>query len=366
MTAALSLNVFSTEKKSTASDISGSLCFRQENPVISTDWDSQIAGCSGNSIFHSAAWAKVLTGTYGFTPVYLAAGTNQKSFSAMPLMEVKSWLTGKRGASLPYTDECVPLGESDDIAAVAEQALHIGRSRNWKNVEFRSEKKIFGEVAPSTTFFGHKLQLTDADSLFNRFESSVRRAVRKAEKSEVKVEFSESFEAVRDFYRLHCLTRKKHGLPPQPFRFFQQIHEHIIGQKKGIVVTAKSFGHPIASAMFFFNGLEAVYKFGASNKSEQQLRANNLVMWEAIKWFAANGVKMLRFGRTSCHNEGLRRYKLSWGAEEYRIFYYQYDLRRNVVVPENDRSSGWHNHFFRNAPIVLNRLAGAFLYKHIA
>jgi hypothetical protein len=112
--------------------------------------------------------------------------------------------------------------------------------------------------------------------------------------------------------------------------------------------------------------LEAVYKFGASNKSEQQLRANNLVMWEAIKWFAANGVKMLRFGRTSCHNEGLRRYKLSWGAEEYRIFYYQYDLRRNVVVPENDRSSGWHNHFFRNAPIVLNRLAGAFLYKHIA
>ena len=27
----------------------------------------------------------------------------------LPLMEVDSWLTGRRGISLPFTDECEPL-----------------------------------------------------------------------------------------------------------------------------------------------------------------------------------------------------------------------------------------------------------------
>ena len=38
----------------------------------------------------------------------------------------------------------------------------------------------------------------------------------------------ESFESIKDFYRLNCLTRRMHGLPPQPFSFFKKIHEHII------------------------------------------------------------------------------------------------------------------------------------------
>jgi hypothetical protein len=342
------------------------LSIRQENPVASTDWQERISNQSGASVFHSVAWAKVLSDSYGFTPIYFTALRGSELASAMPLMEVDSWLTGKRGVSLPFTDECEPLG-FEPGSNLLEKILRVGRTRKWKHVEFRGGDKFFKGAPPSLTFFGHKLKLsTDPDSLFNSLESSVRRAIRKAENAGLTVEFSQAPDATRDYYKLHCQTRKEHGLPPQPYQFFRKIHEHILASNSGVIVTATLRGQPIASAIYFHSGVEAVYKFGASDNTFQELRANNLVMWEAIKWLANKGMKTLRFGRTSEANEGLRRYKLGWGAEEYRINYFKYDLRKNALVTEKDAATEWHNQIFRSLPIFFLRWTGSILYKHIA
>src|SRR5690606_14598504 len=135
--------------------------------------------------------------------------------------------------------------------------------------------------------------------LFENFESSVRRAIRRAEKVGLTIDASAELSAVREYYDLHCRTRREHGLPPQPFRFFAQIQFHILRKGLGTVITARHSGQPVASAIFFlFNG-EAIYKFGASDPNTLSLRANNLVMWKAIKWCRNKGARVLNFGRTS-------------------------------------------------------------------
>jgi hypothetical protein len=48
------------------------------------------------------------------------------------------------------------------------------------------------------------------------------------------------------------------------------------------------------------------------------LRANNLVMWEAIRWFSRNQFRSLHFGRTDQVQEGLMQFKRGWGAEDGR------------------------------------------------
>ena len=327
-----------------------------------------IAGLPGVSVFHSSAWAKILSHTYGFTPIYFTAFHGNKLVSAIPVVEVKSWLTGKRGVSLPFTDESEALGLSDDATArLTTEVLNLGRTRGWRHVEFRGNNPKFQNAQPSLTFWGHKLTLSpDRDALFNQLESSVRRAIRKAQKSGLTVEFSQTLEATREYYALHCQTRKEHGLPPQPFRFFQQIHEHLLSQNLGVVVTARRERQALASAIFFHRDAQAIYKFGASNRAGQDLRANNLVMWEAIQWLANRGVKTLRFGRTSAANEGLRRFKLGWGAQEYPINYFKFDFRKNALTAEKDEAFGWHNQVFRALPVFLARWAGAVLYKHVA
>jgi hypothetical protein len=337
---------------------------RRINPIGHSGWNALVAAHPQHSFFHTAEWAQVLADTYGYTPVYFATGETD----FLPLMEVDSWLTGRRGISLPFTDECAPLcWDAGAFQKLFQSAVEFGKSRNWKYLELRGGRELSGQVPPSLSFYGHGLDLTAGeDALFLRLESSVRRAIRKAEKNGVTVEILQSEEAVRIFFARQCQTRKKHGLPPQPFRFFLNIHKYILSQNLGMIVLARSEGRPIAASVFFnFNG-RAIYKFGASDEAFQDLRGANLVMWTAIKELVRRGAKHLDLGRTSLDNEGLRKFKLGWGAEEDRIEYIKFDLNKNEFVTDKDETSGWHTRVFRRLPIVLSRAIGAMLYKHSA
>jgi len=192
------------------------------NPVHFPNWDTLVMSHSNYSFFHSAAWAKVLEDTYGYVPVYLTAEGIGAGSSLLPLMEVNSWLTGCRGMALPFTDDCGPLyADAASAQRMVQCSLELGKSRGWKSIEFRGGKELFSEAPASLSFYGHSLNLDkDEDRLFGRLEASVRRAIRKAEKSGVTVMVSRELDAMKIFYSLQCKTRRKHGLPPQPFSFF--------------------------------------------------------------------------------------------------------------------------------------------------
>jgi lipid II:glycine glycyltransferase (peptidoglycan interpeptide bridge formation enzyme) len=155
-------------------------------------------------------------------------------------------------------------------------------------------------------------------------------------------------------------------LPPQPFSFFRNIHRHAISNGLGIVVLARWRNVPVAGAMFFQSGDKAIYKFGASDDSFQQFRGNNLVFRDAISWLSKNGVRKLDLGRTSIANEGLRRFKLGWNADETTIGYYRFCLRQKAFVSMPDEGTGWHNQIFKTLPLPISRIAGELLYRHWA
>jgi hypothetical protein len=316
------------------------------------------------SLFQRPEWEKVLTDTYGYIPVPFAGSTG----SRLPLLEVRSSLTGRRGISLPFTDHCEPLMvEENSFPELFQQAVEMGKSRGWKSLELRGGRKFLPDAPASVSFYGHTVDLAgDENQLFNRLESSVRRAIRKAQNGPVVVTVAADLAAVRIFYSLHCRTRRRHGLPPQPFSFFRNIHRHLISQNRGAVVLASYLGQPVAAAMHFCSGEEAIYKFGASDEAGQHLRANNLVMWEAMRWHRRNGARKLDLGRTSLANDGLRRFKIGWAAAERKIEYFKFDLRQNGFVASRDEVAGWHTRVFRTLPVWASRLAGAALYRHWA
>ena len=338
------------------------------NPVGYPGWDELVSAHPGHSIFHGAAWAAALQGTYDFKPVYLtAAGAGGKA-SILPLMEVDSWLTGRRGISLPFTDECEPLATDDATARkLMESAMELGKARGWKSIEWRGGRNFFAGAPVSLAFYGHELELDpDPSLMFSRLESSVRRAVRKGEKCGVRVGIAHDLEAMKIFYALQCKTRRKHGLPPQPFAFFQNIFEHIVSKGLGMIAIATNNQQPIAASVYLQMGTRAVYKFGASDESFQHLRGPNLVMWEAMKWLAGRGARTLHLGRTSFGNEGLRKFKLGWGAAEEIIEYIKFDMRKQAFVTETDETKGWYNRVFEVLPSGISRPVGAFLYRHCA
>jgi CelD/BcsL family acetyltransferase involved in cellulose biosynthesis len=341
---------------------------RLVNPLDVADWDSNLTDLPGAGFFHTAAWARVLNETYGYQPFYHAIFESGRLRALLPLMEINSWLTGRRGVGLPFTDMAEPLcPDEESFQQLFQAARHLAGERRWKYLECRGGKKWLPDVPASTSFLNHILDLASGEAaLFAVFDDSVRRAVRKAERNNINLEFSQSLESMQAFYQLLCQTRRRHGVPPQPFTFFASIQRHVLANNHGWVVLARHGDRPVAGAVFFHFGRHSIYKFGASDETQQQLRANNLVMWRAIQHYAREGGTDLDFGRTSLSNTGLRKFKLGWGTKEQQIRYVRYDPRITAFVTAKDEAQGWHNRIFQTLPLPLSRLAGALLYRHIA
>jgi hypothetical protein len=338
------------------------------NPVSFPEWSSLLASMEGYSFFHSSQWAKVLSGSYRYRPVYFVSFEKDRPVALIPFMDVKSLLTGHRGVSLPFTDFCEPLLScNSDFHDIFKQIVAYGKEAGWSTLELRGGADLLGDALPYATYLSHFLDLSpDEDYCFSRFKDSTRRNIRKALAGEIEIKILNSLESIREFYRLNCLTRKRHGLPPQPYHFFKSLHDEIISENCGLVVMAYHKDTAIAGAVYFHLGDKAIYKYGASDRKYQLLRANNLVMWGAIKWYCNNGYKGLSFGRTERNNPGLRRFKSSWGTREQMIHYYKYDVKRDAFLRARGKGPPFYVEIFKKTPVPLLKMIGSLLYRHVA
>jgi hypothetical protein len=337
------------------------------NPLVDREWDDAISAHPDATIFHSTAWARVLVDTYGHRPCYVQMSLNGSVLALIPMMEVQSALTRSRGICLPFSDYCAPLTFSSfGHELVAQKLQQIARERRWSYFELRSHSIVPNDAPASESYYGHFLDLRiGPEALISNFSSSVQRAIRKAQRSGLNVSIQSSPEAIAQFYKLHVRTRRRHGVPPQPRSFFINIQRHLINPGFGFIVLVECQKDPIAAAIFFRLGRHAIYKFGASDERLQELRANNLAMFEGIRYLAEGGAETLHFGRTDKENEGLRRFKLSWGATEEILDYARFDTASRSWKHSRDSRSTSHRRIFRALPASLNKLAGAMIYPHL-
>lgn len=338
------------------------------DPTVEANWDALLSTHPRATFFHGAAWAQTLAAAYGFPCRYIMGTQTGQLRALLPLIEARSWLRGPRGVSLPFTDECPPL-VSPGVSAqsLLDIVLRDGTARSWKYLELRGGLECFENIPESTSFYRHVLPLGEnAEKTFEKFESSVQRAIRKAEHSGVSVQFGTGLEFVRAYYRLHCRTRTRHGAPPQPFRFFRSLCEHALQKGHGFVALAMHEGRAIAGAVFLKFGAQAIYKFSASDERRQELRGANLVIWHSLRKLIEEGVRELNFGKTSLSNDGLRRFKRGWGAEESLIHYARYCFAPQTFVKMPDLAAGAQARVFAVLPVFLSRWIGRAAYAHLS
>lgn len=340
--------------------------FKIINPLNLSNWDELILEYPEYSFFHSTEWLKVLQSTYNYKPFYFVVKNKERLTAAVPSMMIESFLTGKRLVSLPFSDYCEPLISSEvNFNELLEEIIKLGSSKKAKYLELRGGNKFFSDVEASTFDYNHNLDLTPGEEkLFKNLSSNTKRNIKKAIREGVTVEISNSNNALEDFYSMNCATRKKHGLPPQPKKFFNNLQTYVLSENKGFIAIGKYNNQSIAGAVYFHIGDKALYKFGASYMDFQNLRANNLVMWEAIKHYSSDGFKSFCFGRTEPDNEGLRKFKLGWGTIEEVLNTYRYNFTTNGFVRIKTKTAGLHNKIFNKAPLPVLRIFGSIFYKH--
>jgi CelD/BcsL family acetyltransferase involved in cellulose biosynthesis len=337
------------------------------DPLADDGWDQRVMAHSGHSVFHRSAWARVLSETYQHRPFYQRITAAGAEVALVPLMEVNSPLTGRRGVSLPFADFAGPLWSDPSHSAAVYQSLQeLAASRKWKHLELRGDSLPAIGVPVFRSYRAHELDLGPGiEAIAKRLHSSARRSIQKAERSGLVVSIERGADALRAFYDLHSHTRRRHGLPPQPFRFFESIGRHMLAPGLGEIVLARLNQTPVAGAVFFHSGGRAIYKFGASDTKYWDLRPNHLVMWSAIRHLADSGCQSLHFGRTASEDAGLNRFKQSWATAAGSLDYFRHDAGCKSWITEAITPAESHHFIFGRLPLPINRLAGRLIYPHL-
>ncbi len=344
------------------------------DPSKDKRWDEFVANHSQGTVFHLSNWARVLQKTYGYIPYYFILENSDKKIKAgCPFFLIKSWLTSNRFVCLPFTDNCSPLATSDeDIKSLFSAAIEEAKREKMDYIEVRGWPKI--GVRCNLQLSSHNyykvfvLKLSqDVDSIVNNFSHMVTRyVVKKTGKSPVQLRKTGNEEDMRRFYELNLLTRKKHGVPPQPYKFFKNIWQEIILEKLGILVLAEYCESPIAGGLFIVYKDIVHYKFNASNANYLKYLPNHFLVWYAIQQSCYNGFKYLDFGRASPDNQGLMKFKRLWGADEIELPYYYWPTVKGVTsTEEKSLKYGMITSVLRRTPTTISRAAGKLLYKHL-
>jgi hypothetical protein len=342
------------------------------DPLEGSRWAELVETHPSASAFHSRSWLEALRRTYEFIPIVLTTTEpGQPLKNGLVLCRIKSWLTGSRMVSLPFSDHCQPLVDSSAVLVELLNFLKTNPETNhWKYVELRPLTSLDAGVksaaclAESESFCIHTIDLRpDLEDLFRSFhKNSIRQMIKRAERQGLTIEEGRSDVLLRSFYRLLLLTRRRHQLPPQPLAWFRNLI-NCFGERLMIRVALKG-KQPIASILTLSHKKRVVYKYGCSDSGFHNLGGMPFLFWQAVKGGKAEGAKEFDLGRSELDNSGLIAFKDHWGGSRSQLIYYRYP-QENLA----ENSHGWRMAIAHKAFSVLPdfclETAGSLLYRHV-
>jgi CelD/BcsL family acetyltransferase involved in cellulose biosynthesis len=320
----------------------------------------------GVNIFHHPAWMSLLAECYGYRPFCVVAyDADGQICAGIPMMEVNSAITGRRWVSLPFTDHCRPLyRDAADLTELVDALADSYQAHESPRTEMRWELPPHPAMQLARDWVLHTIPLgTDAQCVAQHMQDKKRRLVRAAEQKGVRIVQGASAECLDTFYRLHLLTRRRHGNPIQPLKFFKLLGKRIMEQGLGFVLLAYKDSVCLAGGAFLQWNNVLTYKYSASSGTDLQLRPNDLLLWTAIRWGCENGYTLLDMGRTDLKDNGLRQFKNRWGATETPLAYSTFSDR--PTRPTSGRLTQVMETVIRNSPLWVCQAMGELLYKHV-
>jgi hypothetical protein len=329
-------------------------------------WLDFIKSRPESNIFHHPSWLAVLEESYGYRSSVMAVRDGGgRVVAGLPLMEIRSRVTGCRWVSLPFTDYCQPLHvDLDAIDELTRDLALLYRSGRAPKIEVRWQLPECPLIQSYPAYYLHTVRLgADPQAVMKRFERTHRQNIGTAENRGVHIERGTEAEHLHCFYQMQLETRRRKGLPVQPWRFFELLGRHILSQGLGFILLAFKDAQCLAGGLFLHWQQTLTYKYAASSGEDQQLRPNNLLSWTAMRWGCENGYAVFDLGRTELENTGLRRFKKGWGADETSLVY--------SVLPHEQPHTGegklmsLMEPIIQKAPPWVCRAAGELMYRHV-
>ena len=314
---------------------------------------------------HSPKWFHVIRDVYGHEPLYLSAEDRTGATAILPSFIVRRPLGGTVIASMPYLDSGGPCGTSPSLAAaLVECLIEEGRKLSARSIELRSAEPIPIGVPAKT----HKVSMTlelpsNAGTLWQRADKTVRNQVRKAEREGITIEAGGA-NHLAAFYDVFAARMRDLGSPVHARRFLGAAVD-AFGPRARIVL-ARRGGLTIGGLIALRFKDRVTVPWAACLERYFPLCPNMLLYWDTLRAACAEGVRSFDFGR-STRGSGTYRFKRQWGAAEEQLYWYTIPLRpesresRGAVARGGDFAAmAW-----RRLPLAITRQLGPHIRKYL-
>ena len=304
-------------------------------------WQENFTMDRDSKFQHSLDYKKIIEDTYkNCEAYYYISLKKKKSVGLFPFFLVKSRIFGKRFISVPFLDVGGFLGKYDtnNLKEVIKLLKQEGRSieirlnssmKDFKKYRKLLEEEEFGEIGGREQFI---VNLTSEEDIWKRFHKHTRNDIRKAGKSGLQIAPIKDNSELKKFYSLYLREMRNFGTPQHSYKFF----DNLFKSKKVMGFNCYKEKRVIGALIIFFNGKFGYVAFNVSNSKYRDLRTNDLLYWETIRWAINNNIKELDLGQVKKDDSvgsrarGLFKFKQKWLGNLYERIYF--------VFPKEDLS----------------------------
>lgn len=185
--------------------------------------------------------------------------------------------------------------------------------------------------------FAGVLDLTKTeDEILAGMRQRLRRALRKAEKNQIKIETTTDPAAIKEFYQIELQTAKRHDFYAFSENFLTKQFETFAKNQEAVLYIAKKDGKILAENFMIFYGSEASYHYGVSSELGTKYSGAPLLHMQAMLDARQRGITRYNFWGIVDENDtkhrfyGVSVFKRGFGVEELK-YLPAHDLILNKV-----------------------------------
>jgi hypothetical protein len=327
-------------------------------------WRTALNKFTGASLYHREPWLTALRECYGLDLKMAALFDSGELRGAAMFARCPGLRSNNRMVSLPFSDQGEVLAEDETSREALMRAL--AEAPLGKAMEVR------GVAGPSpwvnVDCFLH--WQVDLDRPFGRIYptlgSQVKHRAKRARKENVRIERSASLEYVERFYELQLETRRRFGVPPQPFRFFAAVHRAFSPNGDCETWFANADGR-VAAGLIVLRDADTLYYKWSARRDDGPTGASHLLGMSVIEEHAGR-LKHLDLGRSDVRNEGLNSFKTSLGGKATPLPY-AFIPAAPARVSSEVTGGGVERlarAVWKRLPLPVTRVAGELMYRYLA
>jgi FemAB-related protein (PEP-CTERM system-associated) len=292
-------------------------------------WDEFVLSCPAGTVFHLAAWKRVIERAFGHPTRYLIASRGARVTGVLPLTRVSSLLFGSSLISNAFAVYGGPIAEDDDSMTALERAAVALMEREAVPVlELRGFSPTRADWPTRSDLYAcFRKPLEPApEANLKAIPRKQRAMVRKGIRNGLRAEIDGDVDRL---YRIYAESVRNLGTPTFAKAYFRIIREEFPNSSD--ILTVSHDGRPVAAVLSLYFRDEALPFYGGGLSAARDLAANDFMYWEVMRRACLRGCRLFDFGRSKI-GTGAHAFKRNWGFTPTPLAY-QFHLAAGRSMP---------------------------------